>query len=297
LSFASAEGSPDNLVSVFADHSELWLFGNNTIEIFYSTGNADSPFQRINNAFIERGCSAKFSVSKDDNTVFWLGDDFVIYRANGYSPQRISTHAIEKAIAGYTSVSDAFSFNYTQEGHKFYCIIFPSAGKTWVFDISTGMWHERETYNETRWRINCHEFIYGKNLVGDFSSGLIYELDLDTYTDNSQIIQRICTFPTIFQDNKRIFYDYLRIDLDAGIGLNSGQGSEPLIWLDWSDDGGRTYSNQHFRSMGKIGEYTRRATWRRLGSSRERIYRCSISDPVKIAITGAYAEVRAGDTR
>ncbi len=292
LDFATAESDPDNLVAVIGDHSQLWLFGESTTEVFYNTGNADSPFERTNNAVFERGCAAKASVVKDDDTIFWLGDDGIIYRANGYNPQRISTHGIENDITAYDKIDDAFAFSYTQEGHKFYCLTFPTEGTTFCYDVATSLWHERESFQLPRWRVNAFSYAYNKNLVGDYSTGKIYELDLDTYDENGETIQRINTFPPVFNEGKRVIFDRLRVDLDAGLGLNDGQGSDPEIMLDWSDDNGYNTSNEHWRSMGKIGDYTRRATWRRLGQSRNRIFRVTISEPIKISLTGAYADIR-----
>ena len=114
LDFASAEGAPDNTIGLISDHRELWLFGDTSAEIWVNTGNADFPFERSGNAFIEHGCAAAASVAKLDNTVFWLGADDrgsgIVWRAQGYTPVRISTHAVEKAISGYADISDAVAF-------------------------------------------------------------------------------------------------------------------------------------------------------------------------------------------
>lgn len=290
LDVGTAEGNPDELVRVFADHREIFMFGEETTEVFYNSGNADFPIER--RTFIERGCNAKFSVAKMDNTIYWLGDDLVVYRMNGYTPESVSTHAIEFAIEEMTTTDDAYAFSYTQEGHKFYCLIFPIAKKVFVYDISTGLWHERETYLKNRWLADSYTFVYDKHIVGDFESGNLYELDLDTYTDNGDTIQRIATGASLFNDGDRFCIDRLRVDFESGTGLTTGQGSDPQAMLELSADGGRTWGNEKWRDIGNIGEYKDRAVWRRLGQYRECIPRLTVSDGVKVAITGAYVDVR-----
>lgn len=294
LDFTTAERAPDNIEAVFARQSELWIFGTDTIEIFYIVGDADAPFQRVENAFIEEGLGAKFSVAKDEKYIYWLGEDRIIYRASGYRGERISNHGIENTLREMTTVNDAFAFTYSQEGHEFYSLTFPTEAKTFCYDSTTGLWHERESFDVGRWRANAHAFIFGKNLVGDYNTGKIYELDLETYTENGTTIERIHTFPPVWAENKRVIFDMLNIDFEGGVGLTTGQGSDPQAMLDWSDDGGFTWSNQHWRSMGGIGEYKTRVTWRRLGQGRQRIFRVKISDPIKTIINGAYTEVRPG---
>ncbi len=160
LSFASAEASPDNVVSLIVDHKEIWIFGNNSTEVWYDAGQPDYPLAPIQGAFIETGCAAPYSVAKMDNSVFWLGTDArgfgMVYRARGYQPQRISTHAIEYAIQSYSTISDAIAYTYQQDGHMFYVLTFPTANVTWVYDASTQMWHQRGYISETTGQLNRH---------------------------------------------------------------------------------------------------------------------------------------------
>ena len=295
LDIGTAEASPDKLVAVESDHRDLWLMGETTIEIWYNSGVGNPPFDQVTNALIERGCLARHSVVKEDNTVFWLGDDKIVYRAEGYTPRRVSTHAIEGAIAGYASPADAQAFSYSENGHKFYILTFPEA--TWVYDIAMGVWHQRESRDPkgnslNRWRVGHGVHIYGKNLVGDYATGAIYELDPDTYTENGTTIRRVATSPPIHANGRRARMSRLQVEIESGVGLTSGQGSDPQAMLDWSDDGGRTWSGEHWAAMGRIGAYRARAVWRRLGQFRERTLRLTISDPVKTVIIAADADVR-----
>lgn len=285
---SSAEDSPDLLVRAFAYHGELWLFGEETTEVHDNTGAGDIPFVARRSATMQRGCAAKRSVAQEDNTLFWLGEDRTVYRAHGYQPKRISTHAIEEALQGYTTVSDAEAFIYTQAGHKFYVLTFPTELVTWVYDIATEKWAQRQSFEKGRWRVTGHAFIFSKNLVGDFENGKIYELDLNVYTENGTTIQRINTLPVVFNNDNRVVHSSLKVDFDSGTGLISGQGSDPQVMMRYSNDGGLTWSNEMWRDIGKIGKYKTRSVWRRLGIARQRVYELTVSDPVQVNITGAY---------
>lgn len=296
LDFASAEEKPDKLVKMFAYNSALWAFGEESYEVFYNSGNADFPFEQIPGASnTKRGCAAKLSVAEDDNTLIFLGNDRIVYRIEGYSPVRISTYAVEADMQLYTTVSDAEAFIYTQNGHKFYVINFPTENKTWVMDQSNGMWHKRNNFNNGgRWRAANHAFFAGLNLVGHNANGKIYKLDLDTYTDDGETIERVLEGTVFFVEAKRVIWDEIELDIDSGVGLVTGQGSDPQVMMSYSDDGGKSWSSERWKSFGKIGEYMKRVVWRRNGTARERIYRFRITDPVKVNIHGAYANVRLG---
>ena len=300
LSFASAEGSPDGVVSTMVDHREVWIFGTNSVEVWYDSGAADFPLTRIQGAFNEIGCAATFSVAKLDNALFWLGADArgrgIVYRANGYSGVRVSTHAVEWQIQNYGNISDAIAYTYQRDGHSFYVLIFPSAGTTWVYDVATQAWHERAGWSNgefVRHRSNCQVEFNSQNVVGDYQNGNIYAFDLDVYADNGAIQKWLRSWralPPNTNNLKRTAQHSLQLDAETGVGLNDGQGSNPQVMLRWSDDGGHTWSSEHWASMGKIGAFFYRTFWRRLGMTtklRDRVYEVSGTDPVKISIVGA----------
>jgi hypothetical protein len=300
LDFASAEGSPDGVVAILSNFREIWVFGTNSVEVWYDSGATDFPLQRIQGAYNELGCAAAFSVAKMDNGVFWLGKDArgqgIVYRANGYTGQRISTHAVEWHIQTYGNISDAVAYTYQQDGHSFYVLTFPSANKTWVYDVATNAWHERAGWVNgefTRHRSNCQMFFNSEVIVGDYENGKLYAFDPTVYADDGQIQRWLRSWralPTGQNNLKRTAHHSLQLDCESGVGLNLGQGSDPQAMLRWSDDGGHTWSNEHWSGMGKIGEYYRRVFWRRLGMTlklRDRVYEVSGTDPVKIAIMGA----------
>lgn len=307
LDFATAEGAPDLLVSLIADHRELWLFGETTTEVYFNSGNADFPFERIQGAFIEQGCAAKYSVAKADNSVFWLTADDrgqgMVMRAVGYQPQRVSDHAFEYSIGQYSRIDDAVAYTYQQEGHVFYVLNFPTANATWVFDASTNQWHERAWRNPTdgslnRHRTNCQMAFIGENIAGDWETGKLYRLDLDTFTDNGNPITRVRVAPHLSDQNYRWqFFDSLQVDMQTGVGLSSlpgASGNDPQAMLQWSDDGGYTWSNELWSPIGKLGQRERRVRWRRLGRSRDRVFKVTITDPIRVAIIGASVNVRVG---
>jgi len=306
LDFASAEGSPDGVVGLIVDHREVWVFGTNSVEVWYDSGASDFPLQRIQGAFNEIGCAATYSLAKLDNGVFWLGADArgrgIVYRANGYTGQRISTHAVEWHIQSYGTIDDAIAYTYQQDGHAFYVLTFPTAQKTWVYDVAANAWHERASGNENQYRhrSNCQMAFNNEIVVGDYVNGNIYAFDLTVFSDNGDLQkwQRSWRALPQGQNNlRRTAQHSLQIDLESGTGLNLGQGSDPQVMLRWSDDGGHTWSNEHWSPMGKIGEYYRRVFFRRLGMTlkiRDRVYELSGTDPVKIALLGA--ELQASGT-
>lgn len=289
------EGSPDNLTGFLVAQQVLWFFGVQSIEIYYNSGNADFPFERVQGAFVEKGVAARFSAIKFGDTVAWLGQDVEgagqVYMAQGYQPIRISTHAVEDAISKYENISDATAYSYEERGHTFYVINFPTANTTWVYDLSTKLWHERCYTNQgtiERHRANSHVYAFGKHLVGDYANGKIYEQSSHFYSDNGDAIKRMRTAPHITQDTRRIFFDSFQLDIESGVGLDGiGQGTDPKVILEYSDDGGHSWSNEKWKNMGKIGQTKRRALWQRLGSARDRVFRITISDPVKVVLIGA----------
>lgn len=302
LDFASATADPDYLVAVKSDHREIWLFGNKTTEIWFNSGNVDFTFERRPGVLMHKGCTAKNSVTRTDNSLYWLGKDEtnnnVVIRAEGYTPRVISSRAVSQAIDGYSTVDDAVGFAYRQGNHEFYVLTFPTEQKTWVYDSSLDQWHERDSLiNEEykRWRPNCYAFAYGKHIVGDFNSGELYEIDNDTYTDAGNPIRRKRVSSHVNQNNYFISMYNFCLDMEPGVGIDSGQGSDPQVLLRVSKDGGHTWGNEMWRSMGAAGVYNRRIKWDALGAARNWTFEITVTDPVNAVILGAYADMEVGD--
>lgn len=300
LDFEAAEVQSDFVVGIVNQQENLLVFGEKSIETWYDTGAVDNPFQRYDGATIERGCIAPLTLLKEDNSVFFLGDDKIHYRLDGVSPRRISTHAIEAEWLTYPTLKDAFSFSYTFNGHKFINLIFPSGQKAWVFDISTNLWHERNSYNSLGnfyplWRQNCVVPYLDRLLVGDSLSGRVDVITDSIYTEFDHPIIGTLTSPPIQKERLRVFMPLFELDIETGVGLTLGQGSDPQFMMDLSRDGGRTYGNlQQWMSMGKQGHYLQRLRWKKLGQARQFVLRITCSDPVPRRIIGAYGQVTFG---
>lgn len=248
LDFAKKQGAADRTLAFLCDHREIWLFGGQTIEAWYNSGNPDFPFQRLPGAFAEMGIAAPASACRVDNTIFWLGSDYrgggMVWKVNGYTPSRVSNHSIEYLISTYPRIDDAVGFTWQQDGHAFYQLWFPTAQATLVFDASTHMWHERTWWEPVHGiaeahRASCHVYAFGKHLVGDRDLGIIYEQSPSFYDDDGVKIRRVRTAPHISNDMKWMFHQSLQIDMQVGIGLDGFNGLNAVTWNEetrtWQD--------------------------------------------------------------
>lgn len=288
LDFATAEESSDILVRGFAHRGELFLFGGLTTEVYYNSGAGDFPFQPRSGASMSRGLGAVLSVAEADNSLFWVGENRVVYRNQGYQPERVSTFGIEKVLQDAVSISDIESFSYSQSGHEFYSMTSPSEEWTYVYDIATRRWHQRDSFERNRWRVSSYAYCYSKHLVGDFETGMIYELDPNTFTENGETIRRLFTTPPVFNNKRKMVNSRLQIDFDTGLALATGQGSNPMAMIRVSKNGGMTYGAERFVKLGRIGEYSKRAELRRLGQGEETVFEISFSDPSRANVTGIF---------
>jgi hypothetical protein len=294
LSFATAEGAPDSVVGLEVDHREVAKFGEKSIELWYNAGTTPYPLARVpSGGFIEIGCGAPRSIAKADNSFLWLANDRTVRRLDGNTPVRLSTHAIEEQIAAFTTIDDAIAFSYTMAGHVFYVLTFPTELRTFVYDITSQSWHERESYGEGRWRPIAYAECYGKHFVQDCDSGLIGELSPDVYAEWTQPLVMAWTYPKVYAEGALAKFDRFEVHAEVGVGLISGQGSDPRISLEVSDNG-KTFRFMAHRSIGAMGEYNKRVYWHRLGSARNRVFRCSVSDPVPVTISDTQIEVDGG---
>jgi hypothetical protein len=288
LDFASAESYPDDGVRLIADHRELWIIGRKTTEIWVNAGDATFPFVRQSSGVLERGCLGGGTLAQADNGLFWVGDDRIVYRAEGQQLIRISEHWIERKIEAATGEITAFA--YAQEGHTFYGLTIAGQG-TYVYDIATQVWHERAGYEQAGWDVRHSVLANGKVIVGGQSGGL-YSLSLDHYTDPSGYLRRSAVSAPITFDGAMGFHQKVEVEFETGVGLNNE--AAPQAMLRWSDDGGKTWSNERWVSIGAIGEYRARAVWRRLGRARNRVYEIAVSEPVLAIAGGLIVEFEVG---
>lgn len=300
LDYATAEGSPDNLVALMPFRDQLVLFGSQTIEVWYNSGDPSFPYSRVPGGYIEHGCAAPLTPAKSGDTIMWLGNDEygngIVYHSVGFQPQRVSNYGVESALQSYSTISDAVGFFYQDRGHLFYVLTFPSAGATWVYDASLNVWHERSSYLKAggfgRWRANCHTFSQNLHVVGDYEDGRLYALDYAVFTDDGQPIPRLRRSPHVSASMNRVLHRGLELDCIKGVGTDgTALGQVPQVMLRWSDDGGASWSSERWQSLGRLGQTRARVRWLRLGNSRNRVYEVRVTDPVNVAFVQAELDV------
>jgi hypothetical protein len=299
LDIAGKTGGSDNIVGLAVMHRELWLIGELTSEVWFNAGGAEFAFQAMPGAFIEHGCTAVGSIAKYDLALYWLGQDAagnsVVFEGAQYRVRKISTNAIDNEISAYPTKSDALGFCYQQEGHIFYVLNFPAANATWVNDVGEAQWHRRSWSDEdgglNRWRANCFSVFNNLLVVGDFESGKLYALNLDTYLDAGDPIIRTRSFPHITQSNDRSIHTNLILAMEVGNEMSTDTDDQHMVSLRWSDDAGRSYGNAVLQTLGATGGYDTSIQFTRLGLARDRVYEASWSAPVKTVLQGAYLDL------
>ena len=301
--FATAEGWPDRIVSLIADNRELFIFGEETLEVWYNSGDTDNTFQRFQGGFKQHGCVAKFTPARFDNSVIWLsrndrGDSQVVRLGDGYQPQVVSTPEINYQISTFSNQEDAFGYSYQHEGHEFYILTFPSDNVTYAYDASTQMWHQR-AHNisdifPSRERYNCHVFAFGKHLFGDHLNGNIYVLDGTIGTFNGANVERERTTMSISDEENRRRLSSVQLDMEEGIG-DGNTTDDDAFWLSYSKDGGHTFSNEIKRNAGDGGDWKKRVVWRRLGEARNWIFKVSTWTTARPIYKGLIAKMYGED--
>lgn len=304
LNVGSKIGSSDNLMSIIADHRQLLILGEKTSERWINVGTFPFPFAIIPGTSMQHGLQAVNSVARLGEGVAFLAMDdrgqatVIMWGAALSTPARISTYAIEHAIQGYAVTSDAIGFSYSQDGHEFYVLTFPSADVTWCFDLSSGLWHRRAWRDANnvyhRHRSNCVAVFNNQIVVGDFENGKIYEFSLTDYTDDGDPLPCVRRCPHLTNDLKMQFFSDLQIQFQPGVGIQTGQGSDPECILRWSNDGGFTWGNDHILKIGQAGKYKNRAIKRRLGYARDRVFEIEVTDPVFRAVISANLNATVG---
>jgi hypothetical protein len=306
LDFAAKEAYPDAIARVYADHEDLWLFGDQqSTEVWQNTGAANFPFQRIPGNFIHYGLAATFSVSRLSNGLAWIAMDTergapVAIYTQGFQPNRISTAAVENAWANYSTITDAISYDYIDRGHEFWVITFPTANATWAYDATVNLWGRRGFYNgatSDAQRQGCHAYVAlaahaitpalpARHYVGDRTTASIYTMSADLFTDAGTPIERIRTCPHISQEQKRNFYHLFQLDTEL---------RDDAMTLSWSGDGGHTYNTPVTPSTtSSESSFLARTFWTRLGSSRDRTFRARTLSAIKIAWVQAYLQLTQG---
>ncbi len=298
---ARSIGSDPWTAMLVTPYGNIFLPGSQTGEFLYNAATFPFPFAPDPSGLIEEGIAATFSLQQAGKSAVWLSTNrnggYQVQRAAGYTPQRISTHAVEDAIAGYSRVDDAIGETYEDRGHAFYLLTFPTAGVTHVYDFITSKWHtrghwiaEQNRYDALRPTFHC--FAFNKHLMADRTTGHIYQMDAAFGFDlDGRPMRRVRRAPAVVNQRQRIFFPRFEVLLQAGMGLASGQGSLPIAMVRISNDGGRTWGNERSASAGAIGQYGTRLRFLNTGSGRLRVFELSVSDPVPWRLTDAFLQL------
>jgi len=298
LNFAQADSRPDPIDSMISLHRLVYLFGTNGTEIWANAGQPGFAFQRVDGMFMEAGCVAPYSVAAIGESICWLGGNQqgqgLVYSLRGpSSPEVISTQSITNIINGYSTIEDAIAFAYSDDGHLFYQLTFPSGNATWTYDMTTKLWHQRAAFVEGDFNRHWAQgflFYNNLNIVGDYRNGNLYFMDLNNYTNNGEILKWLRSFEAFppGQDPRSPF-TFSSVELMMETGMTVPDGLDPRIVLRWSDDGANTWSTEREMSMGKTGQTAFRVKWKRLGSTKKnqgltRVLEMSSNSPIRAAL-------------
>lgn len=294
-------GQADNISGLIACQNYIWLFGYNTCEVHYDTGNFNGQlYARYDGAIIEIGCQAPKSIAKWGNNVFWLGSDktgtLAVFTNEGMQPKRISKRGIEQIIQSFDKYNDAIGWTYSQCSHTFYCLYFASANRTFVYDLVTDAWHERTFLNEATGLVEAHKAIYATEnfnnmIIGHIDHSTAFTFSLDYYLNDNpsnlgyNYIKYVKTSPIAFSNGCLVRYNSIQAIFQQGVGLLTGYGADPKCWIGWSDDAGRNWTEVE-APLGMQGDYTKRTRVMSAGVSRNRVWRISGTDPVQIIMVG-----------
>lgn len=298
LNFYTAENKPDDVLTIRATEDQIWLFGTDTIEPWYASGDATDPFLPVPGGVIHAGVLAADTVVRVDNSFFWVEKDAhgqgIVRRSQGFTPLRVSTSAVERFTDSATNLT---AYSYQEQGHTH--VMLNADEGTWGFDLKENEWHERAWLNQAtgeleRQRAEIHAFAFGKHLVSDYETGQIFEQSMSYYSDDGTPLVARRLSASTDADGRSITMDEFEMSMATGVGLSTGQGSAPLAMLRYSTDGGQTFSSELHREIGAIGKTQSRVCWTRLGVGRDWAFEVSISDPIPRVIAGAWARATVG---
>jgi hypothetical protein len=300
LNAAGAEVSPDNLVRAYAFDQVVLLFGERTVQTIYNSGVGSPPFDNVEGQLISVGCAAIHSVANTKDAVYWLGSDRSVYRQRAGAEQKISSHAIANAIENYDKVDDAFAYTFVFQGQEFYALRFPTEGVTWCVneELGTDGWFQLSAGTDGGdYNISSLVNAYGKNLIGDDSTGDLYELDIDSFDNNGAVYQRRRVLASINGQSignpgKRVQMSRFEFIMETGVGLITGQGEDPKIMLEYSTDGGKSWREGTWMRIGRLGETNIRAEWWSMISFYDLMIRITTSDPVDYSLYSGAIDVR-----
>lgn len=291
--FAQRAAQPDPWRAMIVNAPDIFLIGEQTGDVWYDAGTAPFPLAPRQGLTLGYGIVAPYTLVFTGGTGFWLTQNKdgagMVVQSQGYSPQKISSPELDTAIARYQRdalITDAEALVYQDQGHTFYCLRFPAANATWAFDLTTGLWAERGKWNPSEnrydvWGPRVHVYAFGMHLVGDAATGVIARMDITCPAEaDGSVIRRLRRGGVLMNENRRQPLRRFEVLFEAGLGTQSGQGSDPVFMFRGSPDGGKTWSPERLMSAGKVGQYATRAAVTRLGSPRAWVPEVVVSDPI-----------------
>lgn len=304
LNFSTASQSSDSLIRGYVFQGLLYLFGGKSTEIWNYTASGNPPVARRNSTLQDIGIAGKYAVGQSDSYLYWLGDDRRVYQCAGASARTVNTSAVSHIFNEYNVVSDCIVSSFTLKGQVFIMFKFNSAGDCLVYSETNDYWITLSSGTDKNqrkaWYGNAVHYCYGKNLVTDYRNGNTYELDFDTYTDNSDTRLRILignpiTGNDIGLPQNQVTLSNIVIPMQTGVGLTTGQGVTPQIIYEISPSGGQVYEGENFVSIGALGDHSRKVILDYFATGYEIVPRIMISDPVYLSTySGGSAEVFDG---
>jgi hypothetical protein len=297
LDFATASIRPDKTKALAKHSTNLYMLGEDSAQIYFNSGNPDFPFESYPTA-LDIGISAPYSACSSSYGLFWLGGnsegDPAVVQASGGQFKIISDDEVTWQISQLSTKSDAIGWVRRYGKDAFYELTFPASLKTFSYHIPTERWCQLKSYGLERFRGAGYGYLGNSAFVGDYQNGAIYKLDPSIYTDDSNAFIRKRVTRVIHKDGLGISFRSLILDAEAGVGLMSGQGSDPQVMMRYSTDGGRTWSSELWRSLGAIGKPETKPTWTNLGSGYDWVFEFSCSDPVKFNLMNLFADIQVG---
>jgi len=302
LDIAAKAYYADNIATIGVRQGEAWLIGDLSTEPWSLSGDPAFAFQAIPSTFIPYGCTAKYSLTFADVSLFWLSRNLqgqaIIVKSEGYQVKRVSTFALEAEFQTYSTVADCIGGTYQQNGHTFVVFHFPTADKSYAYDLSTDQWHQ-QAWTDTDGNLHRDRAAFYANAYGaivglDWETGDLYRIDPTVYTDVGNPITFIRGFPHVMNDLKRLTHWVFWADMQCG--TTNDLSADFQLNLRWSDDRGQSFGNYLQTSLGKSGEYQTSPQFQRLGLCRDRVYELMWSADMKTALNGAYIGLEESDS-
>lgn len=295
LSFATASSRSDGLRRIVTHRGALIALGEASLEIWEDAGTTPFAFARIR-ADIDIGCITEQTVATVADALIWVDHNGVVRQLTASEPVRISIHAVERAIASLTwDERRALYAVYTNfNGHDFYAVT--SAYWTWEFDLSTGLWHERASGGFSHWFARGFQSFNGKVVIGSTHDASLHVLDDTSQAESGNPYIFLAQSAPLHAFPKGLIIDQLDVDIIPGVGItgSDADAADPKLMLDWSDDGGQTWTGGRTASLGKVGDRFAVASFYQLGATRKagRTFRLASSSSVMRGILNAEARVR-----